>query len=116
MKDVFVPEYRTMCGDEMTEYVYADKYRRGVPRYHLRFFTLFPTAIIAGTYGIAIGLLRETREHMATRVNSVGQAAATDPFLLATLARAEADVEAGVRHLMWDISDSSTTGLAWATR
>jgi alkylation response protein AidB-like acyl-CoA dehydrogenase len=105
MTDTFVPEYRTVREDEMTENVNAEQYRPDSPLYHMRFFTLFTATIIAGTYGVASGLLRELREYFGTRVNVIGQSAATDPFILAALARAEADLDASIRHLLWNVGE-----------
>lgn len=105
MTDVFVPEYRTVIEADMEECVYADKYRPGVPLYQMRFLTLFPAAIAAGTLGIAAGLVREVRGYMETRVNAVGLRANADPFILAEFARASAEIDASIRHVISDMED-----------
>lgn len=105
MKDVFVPEYRTVRELDMEKGLYANKYRPDSALYRMGFLTLFPGAIAAGTFGIVIGLLREIREYLENRVNAVGQAAKTDPFTLVAYARAEGDLEASLRHYLGAISD-----------
>lgn len=105
MKDVFVPEYRTVVETDMEECRYAEKYRPGVPLYRMRFMSLFPAAIVGSTLGIAAGLLRELRTYMETRVNAVGLQAKADPYLLAQYGLAAAEVEASIKHVLSDMDD-----------
>lgn len=105
MTDVFVPEYRTVIEIDMEKGVYADLYQPGVPLYQMGFFTIFPAAIIAGTYGIIQGLLREIKDYLGTRVSAVGTASKTDPVILTQLARADADVDASIRQFLGDVDD-----------
>lgn len=104
MKDTFVPFHRTIREEDVAENVYADRYRPGVPLYQMRFFTMFPAAIGAGTLGIAQGLLREIKEYLRTRRNARGVVANSDPYLLAELANAAADVDASVLHFTTNIA------------
>lgn len=105
MSDTFVPAYRTLLEVDVAEGVCAAREQPGNPLYQMRFLTMFPAAINAGTFGIVTGLLREIHAYLDTRVNAVGQAAKTDPFILVELARASADVEASVRHFLGEIDD-----------
>ncbi|MFM6852351.1 MAG: acyl-CoA dehydrogenase family protein [Terrabacter sp.] len=99
MHDVFVPEHRVLDGVLVRDNTYSDRWRSGEPLYAMRFGVMFPFAISAGTFGIARGALRAAHDHIAARVSSQGSASRTDPFVLAALARAESDVEAGISHV-----------------
>ena len=99
MKDVFVPEHRVLDGVLVRDNTYSDRWRPDSPLYAMRFGVMFPFAISAGTFGIARGALNAAWEHIEARVSSQGSASKADPFVLAALARAEADVEASISHV-----------------
>ncbi len=97
--DAFVPEHRLIFADDVRGNVHTDAHRPDNPLYSMQFGLMFPFAISAGTFGIARGALDVAYEHIARRVSTQGTASKTDPFTMEALARAEADVEAGMAHL-----------------
>ena len=99
MTDVFVPEHRVLDGVLVRDNTYSDRWRPDSPLYAMRFGVMFPFAISAGTFGIARGALNAAWEHIEARVSSQGSASKADPFVLAALARAAADVEASISHV-----------------
>lgn len=98
MTDVFVPDYRVVSGAAMSEGEHARERRPGTPLFQIPFGTIFPAAISAGTFGITRAAVKAFTEHMASRVSVQGTVAKTEPTQLATLAKAEADVEASICH------------------
>ena len=98
MEGVFIPDYRVAEAGKMIEGIYAHERRPDQPLYHLMFGVMFSSAIASGTLGIAQGCLREYRDYMTGRVSVMGTVAKTDPFQLAALAAAEADLAATVCH------------------
>ncbi|MBX3705314.1 MAG: hypothetical protein KF911_01685 [Pseudomonadales bacterium] len=101
MADVFVPGYRVSESSKVTEGVYAEARRPGIPLYAMMFGIMFSAAIAAGTLGIAKGALRAQRDHMERRVSVTGNVARSDPAYLSALAVAEADLEASTDHLKY---------------
>ena len=98
MTDAFIPAYRAYEAPKMVEGVYAREQRPDSPLYQMMFGIMFSAAIASGTLGTAQGAVREFREYMNGRVSVMGNVAKSDPFQLAALARAEADVDASVVH------------------
>jgi len=111
--EAFVPEYRTMEQPKVTEGIYADERRPGVPLYGMMFGIMFPAAIAASTLGIARCYLNAQREYMKTRVSVMGHVAKADPTYIQAYSVAEADLEAGECHLkqmLCDLYDYTSTG------
>jgi alkylation response protein AidB-like acyl-CoA dehydrogenase len=104
MSDVFVPDYRVLDGVLVRDNTYSDRWRPDNPLYAMRFGVMFPFAISAGTFGVARAALGAARAHIGNRISSQGSASKADPFVLAALAAAEADVEAGISHLQSTIA------------
>jgi 3-hydroxy-9,10-secoandrosta-1,3,5(10)-triene-9,17-dione monooxygenase len=104
MSDVFVPDYRVLDGVLVRDNTYSDRWRPDNPLYAMRFGVMFPFAISAGTFGIARAALQAARDHIGNRISSQGSVSKADPFVLAALAAAEADVEAGISHLQSTIA------------
>ena len=104
MADVFVPDHRVLDGVLVRDNTYSDRWRPGQALFAMRFGVMFPFAISAGTFGIARGAVRAAWDHIAARVSSQGSASKADPFVLAALARAEADVEASIAHVQSTIA------------
>ncbi|MFF4833651.1 hydroxylase [Streptomyces sp. NPDC001315] len=99
MTDAFVPDHRVLDGIEVRNNTYSDRWRPGAPLYAMRFGVMFPFAISAGTFGIARGAVAAAEQHIVGRVSSQGSVSKTDPFVLDALAKAHADVEAGIAHV-----------------
>lgn len=99
MTDTFVPDYRVVSDTEMKDGVYSDRWRRGASLYQMRFSIMFPYAIAAGTFGIARGFVKAMAAHIEGRTSVQGAIARTDPFQIAALARAEADIDASICHV-----------------
>jgi alkylation response protein AidB-like acyl-CoA dehydrogenase len=97
--EVFVPDYRVLDGVKVRDNSYSDATRPESPLYAMRFGLMFPFAIASGTFGIARGAVKAAYAHIEKRVSTQGSASKTDPFVLAALARAEADVDASISHV-----------------
>ncbi|WP_411089983.1 hydroxylase [Streptomyces sp. 061-3] len=99
MTDAFVPDHRVLDGVEVRDNTYSDRWRPGAPLYAMRFGVMFPFAISAGTFSIARGAVAVAEKHIEGRVTSQGSVTKVDPFVLDALAKAHADVEAGIAHV-----------------
>ncbi|MGW5276866.1 hydroxylase [Streptomyces sp. NPDC004044] len=99
MTDVLVPDHRVLDGAEVRDNTYSDRRRPESALYAMRFGVMFPFAISAGTFSIARGAVAAAEQHIESRVSSQGSASKADPFVLAALAKAHADVEAGIAHI-----------------
>jgi 3-hydroxy-9,10-secoandrosta-1,3,5(10)-triene-9,17-dione monooxygenase len=104
MKDAFVPDHRVLDGVLVRDNSYSDRWRPENPLYAMRFGVMFPFAISAGTFGIARAALQAARDHIGNRISSQGSVSKADPFVLAALAAAESDVEAGINHVQSTIA------------
>ena len=104
MTDVFIPDYRVVEARTMIEGGYADERQPDNPLYRMFFGLMFPAAICAGTIGIAEGALASYVDYMRGRVNVAGTVAKTDPFQLAALAEASADIAASRAHFQSEIA------------
>jgi 3-hydroxy-9,10-secoandrosta-1,3,5(10)-triene-9,17-dione monooxygenase len=104
MSDVFVPDHRVLDGVLVRDNSYSDRWRPGAPLYAMRFGVMFPFAISAGTFGVARAALDAARDHIGRRISSQGSASKADPFVLAALATAEADLDAGIAHVQSSVA------------
>lgn len=98
VKDMFVPDYRTVQHFAMCEGAYNDRQPRN-PMYHLPFGGVFSAAIASATFGIAESTIDAYREQLESRVSISGTVGTRDPFQQEALADAEADLAAGIAHL-----------------
>lgn len=101
----FVPDYRVLDPEPFQDGSMARASGRdGNPLYLLPFSTMFPGAIVASTLGIAEGALAAFVRYTRDRVSVRGDKMANDPFQLAALSTAAADIRASQLHVVDDVS------------
>lgn len=105
IKDAFVPEYRVVNAAKMNDGGYARENQPGHPLYAIPFGVMFPGAIIASTLAMCEGALGAFIAYTRTRVTRAGTKTAQDPYHLAALGEAMADIEASRRQVLGDITD-----------
>ncbi|MGN7247454.1 acyl-CoA dehydrogenase family protein [Janibacter anophelis] len=104
MKDVFVPDYRTVGAAEMNAGAYEDR-QPGKTLYRLKFPVVFSAAINSGTQGIAEGALRVFHDYVLERVSADQRVAKQDPVLMHVYAEAAADIAASRTVLLNDMKE-----------
>lgn len=104
MKDVFVPDYRTVGAAEMNAGDYEDR-QPGKTLYRLKFPVMFSAAINSGTQGIAEGALRVFRDYVLERVTADQRVAKQDPVLMHVYSEAAADIAASRTVLLNDVKE-----------
>lgn len=104
VKDAFVPDYRVMDYKRLTTREYAAKNRPGSPLYQIPFELIFPGAIAAATIGIADGVVRHFSSYTAGRVSRMGLKATQNPWQMADLGAALADIDAVRSQLLDDLT------------
>lgn len=105
VKDAFVPDYRTLNLAALNNCDYASKNRPGSPLYRIPFDLLFPCAIVAVTLGIAAGVVNHFAEYTGGRVSRMGAKATQNPYHMASLGAALADIDASRRHVLDELSE-----------
>ncbi|KIQ14163.1 acyl-CoA dehydrogenase family protein [Rhodococcus sp. MEB064] len=104
VKDAFVPDYHVLDPEDFADGRLARERGRDNPMYSIPFLVMFSGAIAAGTLGIAEGALAAFIGYTRDRIGASGNKVAQDPFQLASLGAAVADVNAGRLQLITDIS------------
>jgi len=103
IKDAFVPSHRVIELANIIEGLGGkDVGREDVPLYYLPRNMTFAAAVSAGAIGIAKGVVDAFLELTSGRLSRHGQAS-KDPFQLATAAKAAADVDSAIVHLLHDM-------------
>ncbi len=103
VKDAFVPSYRVIPTEEITEGSAAVGAGRGdAPIYYLPRNVMFAGAVTAATVGIAKGVVDTVLEINRERQARHGKAS-QDPFQLAALGRATAEVDSAVVQILHDM-------------
>ena len=103
VKDAFVPAHRVIATEEITEGSAAvGAGRADAPIYYLPRNVMFAGAVTAASVGIAKGVVDTVLEINAERLARHGKAS-KDPFQLATLGRAAADVDASITQILHDV-------------
>lgn len=106
VKDAFVPDYRTLEVSRLNSREYASKYRPDSALYQVPFDLLFPGAIAAATIGIADGVVRHFSDYSRDRVSRMGVKATQNPYHMASLGAAIADIDAARTQILTDITDA----------
>ena len=106
VKDAFVPDYRTLEVGRLNSREYASKIRPESPLYQVPFDLLFPGAIAAATIGIADGVVRHFSDYSRDRVSRMGVKATQNPYHMASLGAAIADIDAARNQVLNDITDA----------
>ncbi|MBP6435479.1 MAG: hypothetical protein KA292_12530 [Sphingorhabdus sp.] len=99
-EDVFVPDYRVINVQKLNDREYHRANRPDSNLYEVPFDYLFPGVISAATIGIAEGVVRRYQEYAESRVNRGGIKSIDNPFQMAALGSALADIAASRLHLL----------------
>lgn len=105
VKDAFVPDYRAIPQDEIVAGTAAKQLGLDNPLYAIPRAVMFSGAITCATLGLAKGVLRAYKAYNQERIQLGGARANLDPNHLQLLGRAEADIDASIRHFLGDIED-----------
>lgn len=114
-KDVFVPDYRVLNVQKLNA---RDYHRANQPEsrlYEVPFDYLFPGVISASTIGIAEGVVRRYQEYAAERVNRGGIKSIDNPYQMAALGSALADIEASRLQLLDGLQKAYDIAMAGGT-
>ncbi|MGW1023899.1 acyl-CoA dehydrogenase family protein [Streptomyces sp. NPDC002577] len=104
IKDAFVPSHRVINPVDLSSGAAAEQAGRGdVPLYRMPFHMMFNGAICGATLAAAEGALAGFIAYSRNRLTRTGNRAAQDPYQLATLGAAAADLQASRVHFLSDI-------------
>lgn len=112
VKDLFVPAYRVIDVEESYEGAPGRAMAKRNPLYGIPRASMFSGAVTAGTLAMCQGVIDSFIAHTAQRSTRFGKST-RDPFQMAALAEAEAEIETSWRHFLWDFErlfDSAATG------
>jgi 3-hydroxy-9,10-secoandrosta-1,3,5(10)-triene-9,17-dione monooxygenase len=112
VRDLFVPEHRVIDVDESYEGETGRELAKKSPLYGIPRATMFSGTITGGTLAMCQGVVDAYVHLTASRVTRFGKSS-QNPYQLAALAEASADIETSIKHLMWDMDrlfDVAATG------
>jgi alkylation response protein AidB-like acyl-CoA dehydrogenase len=113
--DAFVPDYRVMNVAKLNDRHYFRTNRPGSPLYQMPFDLVFPGLICSATIGLADGVVRRFREYSESRVNRGGLKSIDNPYQMAALGAAMADISASRLHLLGDMQRAYDLALSGGT-
>jgi len=113
--DAFVPDYRVMNVAKLNDRHYFRTNRPGSPLYQMPFDLVFPGLICSATIGLADGVVRRFREYSESRVNRGGLKSIDNPYQMAALGAAMADISASRLHLLDDMQRAYDLALSGGT-
>jgi alkylation response protein AidB-like acyl-CoA dehydrogenase len=113
--DVFVPEYRVINVKRLNAREYHRANRPASRLYEMPFDFIFPAVICAATIGIAEGVVRRFKEYSASRVLRGGLKSVDNPYQMAALGAAAADIAASRLHLLDDLRRAYALALSGGT-
>ncbi len=103
VREAFVPAYRTIETKGVTDGTGGkDPSRETVPLFRMPRNVMFSGAITTATLAMAKGTLAAYVAVTRDRQGRGGRAA-LDPFQLSAMGAAAADIDASVRHVLWDV-------------
>ncbi|WP_020656205.1 hypothetical protein [Massilia niastensis] len=105
VKEAFVPDYRTYKLADLNDRVYASRFRPGSPLYQIPFDLFFPGAISSATIGIATGVVNHFAEYTGGRVTRMGARQTQNPYHMASLGAALADIDASRQHVLGELGE-----------
>lgn len=114
-KDIFVPDYRVLGVKKLNARDYHRANRPDSRLYEVPFDYLFPGVISASTIGIAEGVVRSYQEYSAERVNRGGIKSIDNPYQMAALGSALADIAASRLQLLDGLQQAYDIALAGGT-
>jgi alkylation response protein AidB-like acyl-CoA dehydrogenase len=94
VKDAFVPDYRVIVFDRMLDGSAPKDAGLDNPTYHVPFTTVFPLGITSAVIGICEGALAHHLAYQKTRVQVTGTKIKDDPYVLAAIGDAAAEIHA----------------------
>lgn len=112
VRDMFVPEHRVIDVDESYEGETGRELAKKSPLYGIPRATMFSGTITGGTLAMCQGVVDEYVRLTAGRVTRFGKST-QNPYQLAALAEASADIETSIKHVLWDMDrlfDAASTG------
>ncbi|WP_173655747.1 acyl-CoA dehydrogenase family protein [Sphingomonas turrisvirgatae] len=101
--DAFVPDHRVINVRKLNDRFYFRQNRPDSRLYAMPFDVVFPGIISAATIGLAEGVVRRYRDYSESRVNRGGIKAIDNPYQMAVLGSAMADIAASRLHLIDDM-------------
>ena len=114
-KDIFVPDYRVLNLKKLNDREYHRANRPDSKVYEVPFDYLFPGLISAATIGIADGVVQRYREYAEERVNRGGIKSIDNPYQMAALGSALADIEASRLHLLDGLKQARDIAMSGGT-
>lgn len=114
-KDIFVPDYRVLSVKKLNARDYHRANRPDSRLYEVPFDYLFPGVISASTIGIAEGVVRSYQEYAAERVNRGGIKSIDNPYQMAALGSALADIAASRLQLLDGLQQAYDIAMAGGT-
>jgi 3-hydroxy-9,10-secoandrosta-1,3,5(10)-triene-9,17-dione monooxygenase len=105
VEGAFVPDHRAIEIGAITDGTGGYRAGREDPLFSMPRNIVFSAAVTAATLGICQGVIEESAERTTTKNGRYGKAS-EDPYWLAALGTAAADVQASIRHFLWDIERS----------
>ena len=114
-KDIFVPDYRVLNVQKLNDRDYHKANRPDSKVYEVPFDYLFPGVISASTIGIAQGVVERYKEYAAERVNRGGIKSVDNPYQMAALGAAMADIEASRLQLLDGLAQARDIAMAGGT-
>jgi len=111
----FVPDYRVFNVQKLNARHYHRKNRPGSPLYEMPFDLVFPGLICSASIGIAEGVVRRFREYSSERVNRGGLKSIDNPYQMAALGAAMADISSSRLHLLSDMQRAYDIALSGGT-
>ena len=115
-KDIFVPDYRVLNVQKLNARgTITGPTGRNSRLYEVPFDYLFPGLISASTIGIAEGVVRRYQEYAAERVNRGGIKSIDNPYQMAALGSALADIAASRLQLLDGLQQAYDIAMAGGT-
>ena len=114
-KDVFVPDYRVLNVQKLNDREYHRANRPDSRVFEVPFDYLFPGVISASTIGIAEGVVQRYQEYAAERVNRGGIKSIDNPYQMAALGSALADIAASRLQLLDGLQQAYDIAMAGGT-
>lgn len=112
VQDMFVPAHRVIDVEESYEGAPGRAMAKRNPLYGIPRAAMFSGAVTAGTLAMCQGVVDSFVTHTSQRSTRFGKST-RDPFQMAALAEAEAEIETSWKHFLWDFErlfDAAATG------
>jgi len=113
--DAFVPDYRVINVKKLNNRDYHRANRPESPLYEMPFDLVFPCVISAATIGLAEGVVRRFQEYSQSRVNRSGLKSIDNPYQMAALGAATADIAASRLHILDDLRRAHEIAMSGGT-